>query len=304
MRKNTILLKYEIILVFLKGILMGICDIIPGISGGTIAFITGIYERLITKIKNYNHKIVIAFLGYLFTRKNSYIIETKKRFKDLDLLFFLPLGFGILLAIIIGANIIPFLLENFYSFTMLFFLGLILSSCYYIYTKILTHTKVNLLFGFLGFLFGILVINIIPFNSDPTILYIYLSGILAISAMFLPGISGSYILLILGLYEYMLNALRNILDYIFDVIIFILGAISGVFLISRIVSYLLERYHSNTLYFLLGLVIGSLFMPLSNIYYDFAFNVLNLITGLLLFFFGFISVFFANFYMKKIKNKV
>ncbi len=265
------------ILIFLKGILMGICDLVPGISGGTIAFITGIYERLINAVKAVSPQLFynLVFGGILRRRKN--LDKLKVNLKELDLMFLLTLIAGILSAIIIGSRVVKFLLDSHFIYTMAFFIGLILASSKIIFNKIQNHDFKTIVFGVFGFMFGILLAFIIPVTIIPNFSYVVLGGFLAINAMLLPGISGAFILLIMGLYEFMLEVLKDLpghLNYFFG---FALGVILGAFTISRIVSFLFKKYRCKTLYFLFGLVIGALGIPIKRIFINGPFTTLNII---------------------------
>ena len=252
-------------LLFLKGVLMGICDIIPGISGGTIAFITGIYARLINAVKGFSPKLVGDIFRYTIKRNKQGLSALKQDIKKLDLIFLITLGAGIATALLIGSRIITYLLEHHYVYTISFFIGLILASSKAIFDHIERHHTKNIMFGFLGLLIGILLSILIPAKITPNIAYIFVGGFLAISAMFLPGISGAFILLILGIYEFMLSVLHDILGKLHYFIAFTIGAILGAFSISRAVSFLFKKDKCKTLYVLLGLVIGCLSIPLKNV---------------------------------------
>jgi len=279
------------VIIFLKGVLMGICDMIPGISGGTIAFITGIYTRLIKAIKGFSPQLIIDFFKCSLKRDEDSLSKVKEDIKKLDLAFLIPLGIGIGTAILIGSRIITYLLENYFAYTMSFFIGLILASSKIIFKNIKNHHFKNILFGFIGIIVGILLSILIPLQVDPTLLYTFVGGFLAISAMFLPGISGAYILLILGIYEFMLKVLHNILDNISYFLIFIVGAILGAFTISRVISFLFSKDRCKTLYFLLGLVIGSLSIPIKRIYKSMTLlSSWQIIVTLLIFLFSFYIV--------------
>ena len=252
------------VVLFLKGMLMGICDIIPGISGGTIAFITGIYERLITSVKSFSPELFRDFFRYISTRKKENLTKLKTDIKKLDLGFLTIIVAGIATAVLAGVRVISFLLENYFSYTMSFFIGLIIVSSKIIFDHIEKHHTKNVLFGLMGLLLGISLSVLIPVEIAPTISYVFLGGFLAISAMFLPGISGAFILLIMGLYSFMLNVLRDIkIGYM---MVFFFGAGLGAFTISRIVSFLFSKDKCKTLYFLLGLVLGALSIPVKRVY--------------------------------------
>ena len=257
-------LKFNI---FLKGLLMGICDLIPGISGGTIAFITGIYERLMKAIND-----VLKF-----------------KFNDLKFLIILFLGIGI--AILLGSRVMSFLLDNYFILLISFFMGLILASGIKIIKMNKVKEKKDYIFILIGFIIGISLMFLVPINLTPSVVYIFLGGFLAISAMFLPGISGSFILLIMGIYTYMIDVLTNF--KIKEIIIFMLGALAGAYVISKLVMFLFKKNKSNVLFFLSGLVIGSLSVPINMLL---AYNILFLefILMSILFLFGLLIVYLLN----------
>jgi len=255
--------------IFLKGMLMGVCDLIPGISGGTVAFITGIYERLINSVKG-----VLSFgaiVNFFVLTFYALFVPKKKNFKKFDkfccehdLYFLFTLLFGILIAILIGSRVVHFLLLEYFVITMFFFIGLVVASSFLIYGKIDDHNVVHRLLGVVGFLLGVALLFLVSASVEIGLFYVFLSGFVGISAMFLPGISGSYILLVMGSYEYILEAIGN---FDFTVIfIFGFGLMVGAALVSRFISFMLKKYHSSTLYFLFGFVLGALFVPLCNIY--------------------------------------
>lgn len=285
------------ILLFLKGILMGICDLIPGVSGGTIAFITGIYARLINAVKSFNFKLIKDFV----TGNKR---ELKKDIKRLDLGFLIVLFLGIIIAILIGSRIIKFLLDRYFVYTLSFFIGLILASCVLIFQDIKNRKGKNILFGVFGLIIGISLAFLIPMNIAPNLYYVFIGGFIAISAMFLPGISGAFILLIMGLYEFMLNILHNIKSNLNYFVVFIFGAILGAFVISRIISFLFKKNKCKTLYFLLGLVIGALGVPLKKIfeiaYLDIS-NVFFMISFVIL---GILSVVVVMWYKETYEKKL
>lgn len=222
---------------------MGICDIIPGISGGTIAFITGIYSKLIKEIKTF----------------------FSAQIKKTDFFFLITLFSGIIIALIAGSRLMTYLLNNFFIYTISFFIGLIIASSVVIFKNIKNHNPKNILFGIFGLVIGLALAFLIPATTAPTPTNILLGGFLAVSAMFLPGISGAFILLILGLYEFMLKVLHDIPGNILPLVLFIIGAILGAIVISRVISFLFKKDKCKTLYVLLGLVIGALSIPIKKI---------------------------------------
>ena len=290
------------ILLFLKGVLMGICDLIPGISGGTIAFITGIYERLINAVKAFSPGLFFSFCRVL-TRPDT---ENKKVFKEnvnkLDLGFLIVLFSGIATAILLGSRIIKHLLEHYYSFTIIFFIGLILASSKIIFDNIKNHQFKNVVFGIFGLFVGFSLIFIVPKEMILNYFYVFLGGFFAISAMFLPGISGAFILVILGLYEFIIDCLHHIFANIDYLIAFGIGVLLGCFTISRIVSYLFKKDKCKTLYFLLGFVIGATGIPFKKIYETAIFNVPNILLMLFFFFISMLIVLTASNYIRKSQN--
>jgi len=251
---------------------MGVCDLIPGISGGTIAFITGIYTRLIDAVKNFSPKLIYDIFTYPIHKKRD---RLKEDIKKLDLLFLLVLMLGIGSALMIGSRIIKFLLIDYFAYTLSFFIGLILASSKIIFNHIQNHNIKNISFGFLGVALGLMLSMLVPLNVTPTLGYVFLGGFFAVSAMFLPGISGAFILLIMGLYEFMINVLNDISSNLSYFLLFIAGALSGAFCISRIISFLFKKNKCKTLYVLLGLVIGALSTPLKKILQTATFEISN-----------------------------
>jgi len=264
----------EKILIYLKGFLMGICDIIPGISGGTIAFITGIYTRLINAVKGFSLKLVYDILTYPINRKSD---SLKEDIRQLDLAFLTILMLGIGSAFLVGSRVIKFLMEEYLAYTLSFFIGLILASSKTIFEHIEDHSTKNILFCVLGFIVGVVSSMLVPLTVTPSLGYVFLGGFCAINAMFLPGISGAFILLIMGLYEFMVNVLNDIRNNIGYFLVFAAGASLGAFTISRIVSFLFKRNKCRTLYVLLGLVIGALGTPVRKIIETTSFQVSNVL---------------------------
>ena len=238
------------LIIFFKGMLMGIADLVPGISGGTIAFITGIYEDLIEAINNINVNIFDGGMANNFK---------KKKFD-----FLLILICGILFSIISFSKFLAYLLFNFNNELRSFFLGLVFYSIIILYKSI---DKIKLLnISNLILLIFSIVISFMIFNSpsfDPAITnwYIFLCGIICSLAMILPGISGAYILIILGTYEFLIKKISNFsaeIDSIITVVIFGLGFAIGVIIFSRIIKYLLISFKKQTFVILIGLIVGSL----------------------------------------------
>ncbi len=250
---------------FLKGTTMGICDLVPGISGGTIAFITGIYERLITGIKELNIFWLLFFFKFLFTGRTSAWHKSRIHFLKTDWEFFVPLGLGIGLAIFFGAHGVSYLLTYYFVQTMSFFVGVIIVSLFYLKERV--HEKTLDLFAYfvLGGSLGIVLAVLIPTQTPDSWWMFTLSGFFGIFALFLPGISGSYILLLLGKYSQIINAIKSPFSHIGILLLFAIGAVVGMYVVSRFVSYLLKIAHDKTVYLLMGVVLGSLILPIRQI---------------------------------------
>ncbi len=248
----------ESIKIFLKGLLMGGADIIPGVSGGTMALITGIYERLINGIKGLTDFIKPLFKGKIKQSFNS--------LKKIDFALFIPLGIGIIIAFGIGSLIIPHLLDNYTAYIYAFFFGLILASVKLVYKRIEKSNFLDKSFGLLGFVIAFLIVGLTALTTTPSYWWIFICGAIAITAMLLPGVSGSFMLLMLGQYKFMLEALRGLkFSYIAS---FLVGAIISLVISSRVLAYLLKKHHSKTMWFLVGLMIGALRLPFEKIVYS------------------------------------
>lgn len=235
------------------GIVMGLAEVVPGVSGGTIAFVSGIYERLIRAIKNVD-KITFQ---HLFKRQLSAFADR------VDLRFLLLLMVGMLIGLIIGVFGISFLLEHHPILIWSFFFGLILASSIYL-GMMITSWNIRIVIALIA---GMVVAYLITIQSpsggqDVTWAY-FLSGMIAISAMILPGISGSFILLLLGMYPLVLKQARLFLTdmdagAMVKMGVFGIGAILGLGLFSRILTWLFSHYKYVTYAVLTGFIIGSL----------------------------------------------
>lgn len=277
---------------------MGTCDVVPGISGGTIAFITGIYEIFIRSVKNIVTK---EFLTMNISLLKGDLKQFRHLFFKLEMDFLMTLLLGILSALFLVSKLVLHLLENYKSHTLMFFVGLILASTIFIKKEIKSHTPFSYLLALTGFTLGISLSFLdTTALTNVNLVYLTLGGFLAISAMFLPGISGSFILLVLGLYDIVYGALHNIIQDYKILISFGIGVAFGAIFISKLIDYLFQIAKSKTLYFLLGLVIGALIVPLKEIYLSTPF--FNLSTSITLLFFaalGILIVTFVNLLSKR-----
>ena len=237
----------DYITLFFKGIFMGIADAMPGISGGTIALLLGIYEELIESIS----ELKISLFSKLINK------GFKSFWEKLNGNFLLVLVSGIGISLISFVKISASFLESFPLFIWSFFLGLIFATVYVIYKLIKQWHNLNFFFLIISIIFSIFLSSFSAYDTDEiSLLYILFSGIIASSAMILPGISGSLILVILGVYAYLIKALDNLeLIVIFT---FISGAIIGLLGFSKILKYLFNNHRDATYTIMLGLVIGSI----------------------------------------------
>jgi putative membrane protein len=232
--------------VFLRGMLMGAADIVPGVSGGTMAFITGIYDRLLNAIASFD----LTLLPLLRERQWGEI------WKHVDGKFLSALLAGILFSVFSLAALISRLLNEYPLLLWSFFFGLILASAIMLLRRVQRWVPASLVGLVLGAA-GAAAIGLLPALSlSPTLPAFFMAGFLAICAMILPGVSGSFILLLLGMYEPVLNAIEGLRWT--ALLLFSVGAATGLLAFSRLLTYLLRVHHSATLATLTGFLVGSL----------------------------------------------
>ncbi len=234
-------------IITLKGIAMGAADVVPGVSGGTIAFISGIYEELLQTINSFNFGLIKVF-------KEGGI---KKVWKAINGNFLVSLLSGIFLSILSLAKSISWLLEHKPIMVWSFFFGLVLASIFFVGKQIKQWNYKIFIGLILGAIFAYFITILRPMvtESSSSIFYFF-AGSLAICAMILPGISGSFILVLLGAYKPILNAIHE--KNIQLLFIFISGAVVGLLSFSRILKWLFNHYKNLTLAVLTGFLIGSL----------------------------------------------
>ncbi|MDH6356482.1 DUF368 domain-containing protein [Parabacteroides sp. PF5-9] len=241
---NRSLKAYALLAV--KGIAMGAADVVPGVSGGTIAFIVGIYQELLDAIKSING----SSLKMLFTGKIGSF------WKAINGNFLLALVCGIAISIFSLAKLITYLLDTHPILVWSFFFGLVLASTW-IVSKDITQWSWKTV---LGFIIGVVVAYFVtvatPAETPDGLWFIFISGAIAICAMILPGISGSFILVLLGKYYYVMEAVKTL--NIPVIIVFICGAAIGITSFSRILSYTLRKFRNMTYAVLAGFMLGSL----------------------------------------------
>lgn len=269
----------EAILIFIRGVLMGSADIVPGVSGGTIALITGIYGHLVEAIS----KISFGFVKPLF--KGDLKGFWRALLDEIDFKFFIPLVLGIGIAFLTLAKVVTFCMENFTAFTYSFFLGLIIASAVILFRKLNSINLKNLIFAIIGMVLTYVFVSLNPIAANHSIIVIFISGMIAICAMILPGISGSFLLLLLGQYEYMLNALHEL--HFSEIIVFVVGALIGILGFSKILNFLLKNHEEITMAFLIGVMLGSLKVPGVEIINSVSFNFAGLFPCLIIAVIGF-----------------
>jgi len=229
---------------------MGSADIVPGVSGGTMALILGIYERLLQAIRSFDQ----AWL------KDVFSLQISRALSRNDLLFLVPLGLGIVFAIVFFTRVIPLpsLIITHPEIIYGLFFGLILASIVILMREVDNYGIKDFIITLAGVALGFSIVTLVPLETPTAAWFIFLCGFIAISAMLLPGISGSFILLILGKYAYIINALGQ-----FDVLViftFGMGALTGLVVFSRTIVWFLDRFHRATLLVIKGILVGSLWM--------------------------------------------
>lgn len=241
----------------IKGFLMGSADIVPGVSGGTMALIVGIYERLLNAIKSADLKFFKAF----------FTLKWKVAFRRIHLFFLGVLFFGIFSALAFFTKVVPLQIYMFTHPEIVYglFFGLIVGSIYILYKELNRFTWQEGLSLLGGIAFGLWIVSLVPADTPEHPAFVFLSGCISICAMILPGISGSYLLLIMRKYDYLLSQIGKIggvetMDGFIGLLPFLAGAVIGLALFSRFLSWLLGRYHAQTIALLVGFLIGSLYV--------------------------------------------
>lgn len=226
---------------------VGLANIIPGVSGGTIALITGIFERLINSIKSFG----ISSLTLLLKGKFKEFAERT------DLYFLISLFAGVIIAIVTVAKIFGLLFEEYPVFIWSFFFGLILASVYFV-GKTIEHWKVSVVISFIsGTIIAVTFAFFSPASQDDNFFYLVLCGVVAVCSMILPGLSGSFVLILMGNYQLVaIDAINNRdINILLPVLI---GAVFGLIAFSHIISWVFKKYKDQTIGVLTGFILGSL----------------------------------------------
>jgi putative membrane protein len=271
---------YGWLAIYLKGVAMGAADSVPGVSGGTIAFITGIYERLIAAITELDPTAVflLAEIHQGSGRRRLY-----ERLVEMDVPFLVTLGIGVVTAIVGVSRVVHAALQQAEALTFAFFFGLIAASAIVLYEQISVGTPGRLAAAVIGFSVAFLVSGITG-GSDVahSLPIVFVAGSIAIVAMILPGVSGAFFLVLLGQYEYLTGVLTTFVDRLIDVltgdralvstlesattvVTFVVGALVGLFTVAHLIRWALDRYRVATLSFLVSLMVGALRLPVLRI---------------------------------------
>lgn len=234
------------VLLFLKGIAMGGADVVPGVSGGTIALITGIYTRLLNAIKSVDKEALSLLVSF----------KWKELWVKIDGSFLLPLLLGIATSLLTLARVIKYFMEEEPIALWSFFFGLILISALWVLREIRQWHMGTGLALLAGIVIAYLITTLSPAQTPEALWFVFLAGSIAICAMILPGISGAFILLILGKYEFIIEAVNS--RDVVTIGVFMLGCLTGLLSFARVVSYTLNKYHDLTIAVLAGFMLGSL----------------------------------------------
>ena len=270
-------MKY--IILCIKGFFIGLANLIPGVSGGTMAIILGIYDKLISAI------------SHIF----SNLLENLK--------FIIPIGIGIIISVLTLSNIISYGLENYLFATILFFIGCIVGGLPLLYKKIKGSINIPSIIIFIATFSLIIGLTFLSSGENVVLgnlnfigyIKLFLVGVVSSATMVIPGISGSAMLMTLGYYEPIINIIKNLTDnFINNIIIlipFILGVVIGILVIAKIIEFLFKKYSQKTYYGIIGFVVASI---VSIIIQNFFMNgvisvgILEIIAGIILFILGFI----------------
>jgi putative membrane protein len=243
-QQNSLIPLFSVIL---KGMAMGAANVIPGVSGGTIALITGIFERLINALKSFD----IRAIRLLFTG------QLKAFAKHVDLAFVVALFLGIGIAIVSLAKLFEFLFENYPIYIWAFFFGLVLASVYFV-AKTVNKWNASVIVSFvIGTAIAVTITLLKPGSENDSLYYLLLCGVVAICSMILPGLSGSFVLILMGNYELVMISAVNELK--FSILLPVAaGAGTGLVVFSHFLSWLLKKFHNQTIAILSGFILGSL----------------------------------------------
>lgn len=272
----------EAFLIFIRGLFMGSADIVPGVSGGTIALITGIYGHLVEAISNIRFGFIKPLIHGDLKGFWNQLLE------EIDFKFFIPLILGIGVAFLTLAKVVTYCMDNHTAMTFSFFLGLIIASAVILFRKISKINFKHVIAAIIGLILTYIFVSLNPIAGDHSLIIIFFSGMIAICAMILPGISGSFLLFLLGQYEYMLTALHEL--HFSEIIVFVIGALIGILGFSKILNYLLKNYEEIIMAFLIGVMLGSLKVPAVEIVNSVSMNFAGLLPCVIVAVIGFVLI--------------
>lgn len=240
----------ELLGVYVRGLAMGAADIVPGVSGGTIALIAGIYERLINALSSVGPNLWQVF------RQEGGIKGLIAVWRQVDATFLLFLLMGIATSLATLASVIKHLLDNQPLMIWSFFFGLVIATVFLLLSEIKRWNIGRALLFLLGVASAVIISSLPLMNTTPSLPYLFVAGAIAICAMILPGISGSFILLLMGAYDTVLEAVHTLNFAI--IFTLVAGMATGLLLFTRMLKWLLSRYYQATLALLIGFIAGSL----------------------------------------------
>ncbi len=241
------------LVIFLKGAAMGAANVIPGVSGGTVAFITGIYERLIHAVKS----LTGPSLKLLAQRK------IREFFEKTDLVFLIFLGLGVAISILSLAKVLKYLFANYEMHVWAFFFGLILASVIFVGNKVKRWSLGPVIGLVIGTVIAVGIALLKPASENDSVFYLLICGVIAMASMIIPGLSGSFVLLLLGNYQLiMIDSVSKLMDgdwSAFRILIPVgIGAVIGLLALSHVLSWIFKRFHDIAVALLTGFVAGSL----------------------------------------------
>jgi putative membrane protein len=237
----------DYLLLFFKGVGIGAANVIPGVSGGTIAFITNIYEELINSLKSLDVKAVKLTFGF----------QVKELSRHINLPFLVAVFVGVALSILSLGKLLDFLFNVYPVQVWSFFFGLILASIFFVGKRIEKWNATTIIMLLLGTAVAVFISFMKPASENDNFFYLIICGVVAISSMLLPGLSGSFVLILLG--NYRLLFLKAIPDFNLKVIIPVaIGSLIGFVALSHLIAYVLKKFHDATLAVLTGFILGSL----------------------------------------------
>lgn len=235
------------ILTILKGALMGAANVIPGVSGGTMALLTGIFEKLINSIKAFD----------LHALKLLSTFQFKAFFEHINFPFLSAIGIGVIASILSFARVLDYLFEHHALYVWAFFFGLILASVYFVGKKIKCRSRSVILLFIMGTVLAASIAFLEPAEENASIPYLLVCGAVAMCSMILPGLSGSYVLLLMG--NYQLVMIKSVSNFDLSVLIPVgMGAAVGLAVFARLLAWIFKKFHDQTIAALTGFIFGSL----------------------------------------------